>query len=515
MQVHDSPALPASPMLPPGVQLPTVDVRTGQNDRALRGWSESTRRLARVVALFASDSIAGLISVWVVLNTWAVVSNGGRRPLPDEVPLLATVFCLMPLALRVTGAYGGGKARTDILKIGAGVAVACFLGWVQAQLFGRNVPTLPNKAAYVYSCVVITALAWLFRIALDRAVSLGYAAGALQRRVVVIGSASEAETLHERCRATHGCELRVVGRVAARSLDPIAAELEALSGGGSVPCVGDVDLLEQALSSCGAQGVIVVSGLSFARLDAVVSSCFRIGATISILPQALKKISGAQIEVRESTVGSLLQLRPVRLGVPQLAVKRTMDVTLTAVGLVVILPLLVAIAVAIKLDSRGPVLFRQIRIGVGGVRFEILKFRTMVVGADAQKANLQHLNEYADSRLFKIRRDPRVTRLGRVLRKLSLDELPQLWNVLKGDMSLVGPRPCVPEEFARYEPHHMERLFVIPGVTGPWQVNGRNEITDFEEVVRLDTDYIRSWSLTADVAILLKTVPTLFRRGAY
>jgi lipopolysaccharide/colanic/teichoic acid biosynthesis glycosyltransferase len=156
-----------------------------------------------------------------------------------------------------------------------------------------------------------------------------------------------------------------------------------------------------------------------------------------------------------------------------------------------------------------------VRVGVGGRTFEIFKFRTMVVGADAQKAKLLHLNQYGDARLFKIKDDPRVTRLGRFLRRSSLDELPQLWNVLRGDMSLVGPRPCVPEEMATYAPHHMERLFVVPGVTGPWQVNGRNSVSDFEEVVRLDQDYIRSWSLVRDLLILAKTLPSLFRRGAY
>ena len=139
----------------------------------------------------------------------------------------------------------------------------------------------------------------------------------------------------------------------------------------------------------------------------------------------------------------------------------------------------------------------------------------MVADADRQKAALAHLNQYPDARLFKIKDDPRITRIGGFLRKSSLDELPQLWNVLKGEMSLVGPRPCVPEEFEHYAPHHMERLFVVPGVTGPWQVSGRNSVLDFEEVVRMDSDYIRSWSLRRDLIILLKTIPALCGRGVY
>jgi lipopolysaccharide/colanic/teichoic acid biosynthesis glycosyltransferase len=145
----------------------------------------------------------------------------------------------------------------------------------------------------------------------------------------------------------------------------------------------------------------------------------------------------------------------------------------------------------------------------------MLKFRTMRVGAEDQKHLYQHLNEYPDPRLFKIKDDPRVTRLGRILRRSSLDELPQLFNVLRGQMSLVGPRPCTPDELKHYGEKHRARLFVMPGMTGPWQVSGRNEILDFEQVVRLEVDYIESWSIVKDLLILLKTGPAIFRRGAY
>ena len=154
-----------------------------------------------------------------------------------------------------------------------------------------------------------------------------------------------------------------------------------------------------------------------------------------------------------------------------------MDIVLSLGALVVIAPLLVLIAIAIKLDSHGPVLFRQMRMGLGGRRFQILKFRTMVADADQQKARLVHLNQYRGRRGCSRSSTIRASRAwARLLRKTSLDELPQLWNVLRGDMSLVGPRPCVPEEFEHYAPHHMERLFVVPGVTGPWQVSGRNSV---------------------------------------
>jgi lipopolysaccharide/colanic/teichoic acid biosynthesis glycosyltransferase len=162
------------------------------------------------------------------------------------------------------------------------------------------------------------------------------------------------------------------------------------------------------------------------------------------------------------------------------------------------------------------VLFRQTRVGRGGRRFQICKFRSMVTDAEQRLDDLRANSVYRDARLFKMERDPRITRVGAFLRKTSLDELPQLWNVLKGDMSLVGPRPPLPSEVALYEEHHYTRFDVKPGITGPWQVSGRNKIRDFEEIMRLETAYIRQWGLGKDLAILARTVPAVLRmHGAY
>ena len=185
--------------------------------------------------------------------------------------------------------------------------------------------------------------------------------------------------------------------------------------------------------------------------------------------------------------------------------KRTLDVFGSVLGLIVIAPLLLLISVAVKLTSRGPVVFVQERCGLGGRRFRFYKFRTMVQDAEARKRELEHMNEMTGP-IFKIRRDPRITPLGRVLRKLSLDEVPQLWNVLRGDMSLVGPRPPTPDEVARYTPRQAQRLSVMPGITGLWQVSGRSDIPDFERWIDLDLEYVRRWSMWLDVQILLKTV---------
>ena len=195
-------------------------------------------------------------------------------------------------------------------------------------------------------------------------------------------------------------------------------------------------------------------------------------------------------------------------------VKRTMDIFISFFGILLSFPLWILIAICITCDSKGPVIFRQVRVGKGGKPFVFYKFRSMQMGAEGMKENLKHLN-VAEDPVFKIKDDPRVTRLGRFLRRSTLDELPQLVNVLKGEMSLVGPRPPLPEEVAVYTPLQKKRLDVKPGLTCLWQVSGRSEIS-FSEWVQLDLYYIQHQSLLLDIKILVRTLPAvLSRRGAY
>jgi exopolysaccharide biosynthesis polyprenyl glycosylphosphotransferase len=202
--------------------------------------------------------------------------------------------------------------------------------------------------------------------------------------------------------------------------------------------------------------------------------------------------------------------KPFDMG--DLLVKRAVDVVGATVGLMATAILTPFIALAIKLDSQGPVFFGQKRIGEGGRAFTFWKFRSMEVNADQKKKNLTHLNEM-NGAIFKIRNDPRITRVGRHLRKTSLDELPQFWNVLRGEMSLVGTRPPTPDEVANYENWHRKRISIKPGITGLWQVSGRNQVTDFDEVARLDIEYIEKWSLWLDIKILIKTLFVILSRS--
>jgi exopolysaccharide biosynthesis polyprenyl glycosylphosphotransferase len=239
---------------------------------------------------------------------------------------------------------------------------------------------------------------------------------------------------------------------------------------------------------------------SIARIESPVRPAPEVAAAPTARRRSLADVTG-EIKLQTRT-------RAERLA------KRTIDIVGSVVGLVTLAPVFAVTAIAVRATSPGPVLFVQHRCGLGGRLFQFYKFRTMVVDAAERRADLEHLNEMQGP-VFKIAGDPRMTRLGAVLRKLSVDELPQLWNVLKGDMSLVGPRPPMPCEVERYTRHHAQRLGVIPGITGLWQVSGRSEIPEFDRWLELDLEYARTWSLWLDLIILLKTpIVVLTTRGA-
>jgi len=200
----------------------------------------------------------------------------------------------------------------------------------------------------------------------------------------------------------------------------------------------------------------------------------------------------------------------------QAALKRMIDIVGAGLGLILLSPLFAVVAAVVRLESPGAAIFSQRRVGRGGRWFNILKFRTMVDDAEQRREELLSRSVYSDPRLFKVRDDPRLTRIGGFLRRSSLDELPQLVNVLRGEMSLVGPRPPLPSEVELYEDRHYGRFDVKPGITWLWQVSGRNDITDFEQVVQLEIAYIHHWSLLLDIVILLRTIPAVFTcRGAH
>lgn len=273
--------------------------------------------------------------------------------------------------------------------------------------------------------------------------------------------------------------------------------------------------LERAVIRADASAIVVGEGISQIALRELGRLSERLGCAL-VYPAPGPPVEDGRPNLVWAGDRPFFELGARAIGGRQPWSKRALDVVASALGIVLLSPLFAAIAVGIRLDSPGPIFFAQARAGWHGRRFRMFKFRTMRLGADEEKIDLAHLNASGDRRLFKIPNDPRITRFGRFLRRWSLDELPQLWNVLSGDMSLVGPRPFFESDLQDYEAHHFRRLTVKPGITGNWQVQGRSDILDFEEVVRLDREYIEHWSLALDAWIVVRTLPAVLNRsGAY
>jgi len=294
--------------------------------------------------------------------------------------------------------------------------------------------------------------------------------------------------------------------------DSPAADLASSAG---IPLVYGLDDIVSTVERYGADTVAVLAcpEMSGVRLRDLAWQLEKTGTDLCVAP-ALLDVAGPRTTIRPVAGLPLLHLdHPEFTGLPRV-IKAAFDRLIAAIALLIFSPLLLAVIIAIRLGDGGPVLFRQERVGKDGQPFVLFKFRTMLVDAERQKSQLDELNE-TDGVLFKIRRDPRVTRVGAMLRRWSLDELPQLINVLIGNMSLVGPRPALPEEVAVYGDHVRRRLVVKPGMTGLWQVNGRSDLS-WDESVRLDLRYVENWSFMLDLQILWKTGAAVGRgKGAY
>ncbi len=322
---------------------------------------------------------------------------------------------------------------------------------------------------------------------------------------LIAGTNDEARALARTLRRRPWMGYRVCGfvEVTPRGLDSIDG----------LPVLGSVADIAQISTDHGVRGVIIAgSAMGGAGLQAI-DSALSPEIAVRVSP-GLANLGAARVVLEPIDGMALFSLRRHRFSRRQRFLKRGLDLVVGSLSLVVVAPLMLVVAALIRANSPGPILFRQRRVGAQEQVFTMLKFRTMIEGADGLRDRVAAHNE-ADGVLFKIRRDPRVTRVGRFLRRTSLDELPQLFNVLRGEMSLVGPRPALPEETMRYTDPQRDRLRVKPGVTGLWQVNGRHDLS-FEDYVRYDLFYVENWSLTMDLYILAKTVPALLGgRGSY
>ena len=281
-----------------------------------------------------------------------------------------------------------------------------------------------------------------------------------------------------------------------------------------LPGLGSIDDLSDILAASGAECVFVAASAVDTEDMKVIARAVRLAGVEVRITATLPEVLASRLTVQPLGGLTALSLQPVRLSGGQVVAKFTFDILVASCLLLVLSPLFVVISVAVKVTSSGPILYRQRRVGLRGRPFTMLKFRTMHAGAEADVPSLRAANG-VDDVMFKMKDDPRVTRVGKLLRRYSLDELPQLFNVVRGDMSLVGPRPALPDEVAKYEDWHLDRLEVPPGITGLWQISGRANLS-FDECVQLDLFYIENWSLTYELFIIGKTIPVvLSRRGAY
>lgn len=402
------------------------------------------------------------------------------------------------VGLMLSGAYNSEQRWASPQAIMRGVGLGAALAmWQSIDFFGVGWTAL----RWFVVAAALGVLLYVGRALLWKAVISYRLAGRANDRVILVGNPFTKQ-----------------GREAAEAVlrRPGTSSLGWLSErGGADDYLGHPSAVWEVLCETGTDTVVLCGDLTREMFDAVVEAAAVAGCRV-LSVQRFGTLMASQPRQLDDPKFRVLELTFPASRAGQDVAKRVFDVAVAGTLILVLLPLLAALALWVRLDSVGPILFRQERVGQAGRIFEMWKFRTMVDGADGQKKDLLHLNESGDPRLFKIEGDPRVTRAGTILRRWSLDELPQLFNVVQGHMSLVGPRPFFEADLADYDDHHFIRLSVKPGLTGLWQVRGRSSIVDFEEVVRLDQYYVENWSFWLDLRILAETLPAVTRRtGAY
>ena len=403
------------------------------------------------------------------------------------------------IGLLVTGNYSQGHERRSprLLFLACALATALPL-WMMIWTHGVE----PVVVQYTVTTVLMWSGLLAERLIVDRVVTRIRPCARVGLETLFVGPGAACMKALGSPAFISDAEFRPIGFVDIAL--PIAV--------GAIGHIADFSLL---LDSTFPQVVVLCGHIPEDQFQEIVDMALTVGCQVLSVPRSVKAAGVHPTTVWRRGQPLVQLVAPVLKG-RQLALKRVLDIGGAVAALIVLSPVFAVLAAAVTLESPGPVFFTQVRVGRGGSRFRIIKFRTMVDGAEGQRDELLSLSLYSDPRLFKVPDDPRMTRLGGLLRRTSLDELPQFLNVLRGEMSLVGPRPPLPSEVVLYEEHHYARFDVKPGITGPWQVSGRNGVTAFEEVIRLETAYIQNWSVWADLHLLFKTIPVvLCMRGAF
>lgn len=461
--------------------------------------------LTDTVLMFAAFGLAYIVRYQ--LQWFRDVDPAYYTTFRPYIPMAALQTALVLAAFYIEGVYRlrrGATAVDEIYAVINGVTTG-FVVMVFIVFFWR--PLVYSRLIFVYAAGLMILLLTLARLVRRGLLSALRKRGAGVSRVLIVGAGEIGRRVMRNLVARPDLGYQVVGFV---DDDPERGSTDI----GRFHALGDTSRVPALLKQQPIEEVIITLPSSAQpKISWLVEETIKAGALPRLVPD-LYQMSLSRVTVEDVAGIPMLTPYDTRLSPWATAFKRAVDVLGSALGLIVLSPLLLLIAVAIRLDSPGPIIFKQRRIGRHGRSFYMYKFRSMVANAEALKDQVRHLNE-ADGPLFKIRDDPRITRVGRILRRTSLDELPQFWNVLRGDMSLVGPRPALPEEAAGYREWQRSRLNAAPGITGLWQVSGRSDLP-FDEMILLDLYYIENWSPLLDLSILLRTVPiVLFGKGAY
>lgn len=458
-------------------------------------------------ALLILVAFAGAYYLRYQLQWFRAVDPAFQLSLTQYAPFALLLDLLVLLAFRFSGVYPfryGRSPAEELYAIGAATTLAV-VALIVASLAFRQV--LYSRLIFLYAALLITLLLGLSRlvISLARTHLRQYDIGV--QRVLLVGAGEIGRMVMRTVAARPDLGYHLVGFV---DDHPTKGRTDI----GPFKALGPVENLEQVIAAQRAASIIIcLPWQSHRTIQHLLRVCDRAGVQAQVVPDFFQ-LTKDQLHVEVLNGIPLLSIRPVSIQGWNLIFKRAADLLLVLVLGILSLPIIAGIALAIRLDSPGPIFYPQRRIGKNGKPFCCYKFRSMVDGADVMQPTLANLNE-ASGPLFKVRRDPRRTRVGRFLRRFSLDELPQLYNVLRGEMSMVGPRPNLPQEVERYEEWHKKRLATSPGVTGLWQVSGRSDLT-FDEMVLLDIYYVENWSLALDFGILLRSIPAILSgRGAY
>ncbi len=487
----------------PGVRLSDRDIRSKRPPALSFLLRMSTlRRGARVISLVALDFAGVALALFTALLLKEAVHGGvtASNDIEGTKRFLPFAYLITVLLFARSGLYAERALRPGLTRIVGSLFQVALVAVIFAVANGEQF-----SSYYLFYGTLAFAIFYISstRALYEQLTAVLLRAAGYQRRAVLVGRGKHIGDVAHALRDVPHSSIEIVGFLSPHPLPD-----------NGVRSLGTLEDLETVLANEQVDELIIADP-DFPQDDAVelVDQCHRRGIRVRLAPSTMEILIHRAEFVPGQSV-PLFELGPPVFEGIDFALKRTFDVIGATLLLALLSPLLLLISLAVRLSSRGPILFHSTRRGIGQRPFECLKFRTMYSDAEERQGDLEDLNE-ADGALFKIRDDPRLTSVGRMLRRFSLDELPQLVNVLRGDMSLVGPRPLPERDYAMLEDWHRKRYLVLPGITGLWQVSGRSEL-DFDDLVHLDFIYLERWSLALDLTILLKTIPAVFsRRGAY